>query len=312
MCMYPMIDFYAESVAGEIGESSVNHHIVTLERIFRAMTAYGVRLEEEAIPGLTGAALQRWMNGFKKDHKPATINNYVVTLNPFLRWAHTIYPDAISDFSGVLHTVKLPDPDTLPEEERPKEKYYSDEEIDRLLAIPKRDSAQKKRDRAIIALFVGSGLRAAELCSLNIGDIVGKPHGSVYVRRKGGAWKTVEVAEFVYDFLETYIETRMDREDMDAPLFMTSHGVRCSGVQLYRTMRSKQDAAGLSDGLQRGCHVYRHKCISDVEKVGGAAVARDQANHKSLVITNRYDHSTQEQRSFAVNNTGFARRYSAR
>lgn len=301
MCMFPMIDFYCESIAGNSLESTVAHHMDTLERIFRQMPDFGVTMQEESIDGLSGAALQRWMNRFKQDHKPSTVNGYVVTLNPFLRWAHSIYPDAIADFSGVLHCMKLPDPDKMPVEERPKDKYYTDEEIARLLQIPKRDSDQKKRDRAIIALFLGSGLRVSELCSLNIGDIDNHDRGSVYVRRKGGAWKDVDVADFVYRYLEMYLRTRKDRNDAKAPLFLTSHGQRCSNAQVYKAMRTKQDKAGVSEDRARGCHTFRHTFVSSVEKIGGGAVARDLANHKSLVITNRYDHSTAQQRRDAVN-----------
>lgn len=301
MCMFPMIDFYCESIAGNALESTVAHHMETLERIFRQMAEFGVSLREESIDGLNGAALQRWMNHFKQNHKPSTVNGYVVTLNPFLRWAHSIYPESIADFSGVLHCMKLPDPDKMPIEERPKDKYYTDEEIARLLQIPARDSDQKKRDRAIIAMFLGSGLRVSELCSLNIGDIDNHDRGSVYVRRKGGAWKDVDVADFVYRYLETYLRTRKDRCHKDAPLFVTSHGMRCSGPQVYKAMRTKQNKAGVSDDRARGCHTFRHTFVSSVEKIGGGAVARDLANHKSLVITNRYDHSTAQQRRDAVN-----------
>ena len=302
MCMYPMIDFYCESVAGNVCDSTVGHHTEVLERIFRQMNEdFGVEMKEDAISGLNGAILQRWMNKIKQSRKPSTVNGYVVTLNPFLRWAHSIYPDTIADFSGVLHCMRLPDPDKMPIDERPKEKYYTDEEISRLLAIPKRDSAQKKRDRAIIALFLGSGLRVSELCSLNIGDIDGHEHGSVYVRRKGGAWKDVNVAEFAYRYIDVYLRTRTDRKNKEAPLFMTSHGQRCSANQMYKAMRTKQDKAGISDSKARGSHTFRHTFISEVEKIGGGAVARDLANHKSLVITNRYDHSTEKQRRDAVN-----------
>lgn len=298
---FPMIDFYCESISDGKQDTTLGHHASMLERIFDGMRKFGVELLEDSAPGLNGAAIQRWFNAIKKDKKPTTINNYVVTLNPFLRWAHTIYPEAIADYSGVLHTVRLPDPDKLPEEERPKDKYYSNEEIASLLAIPKHDSPQKKRDRAVIALYLGSGLRVSELCSLNVGDIVEREHGTVYVKRKGGAWKTVEVADFAYEYIESYLATRMDADDMDAPLFMTSHGVRCSGGQLYKAMKNRQDKAGISEGSCRGNHVFRHVFVSQIEKVGGAAVARDCANHKSLNITNRYDHSTAEQRRAAVN-----------
>ena len=69
MCMYPMIDFYVESQT--ISESSAFHHIDVLQRAFRQMTEFGIRLNDESIDGLTGAALQRWFNAFKKDKKPS-------------------------------------------------------------------------------------------------------------------------------------------------------------------------------------------------------------------------------------------------
>ena len=300
MCTRNMIDFYVESVSDGKQERTLAHHSECLVRMFTSMEPFGITIQEESIDGLTGANVQRWFNNFKKDKKPTTINNYVVTLNPFLRWAHVIYPE-IPDVSNVLHCVKLPDPDKLPVEERPKDKYYTDEEISRLLAIPKRDSVMKKRNRAIIALFCGSGLRVSELCSLTVGDIDNHDRGSVYVRRKGGAWKNVEIADFAYDHIERYLRTREDRDDAKAPLFMTSHGTPCNRQQIYEAMKTCQDKAGVSDNSARGCHVFRHSFVSAVEKIGGGAVARDLANHKSLVITNRYDHSTAQQRRDAVN-----------
>ena len=298
MCMYPMIDFYVDSCS--IAETSVFHHVDVLQRVFRQMEDFGVKMNEESIDGLTGASLQRWFNAFKKDKKPATINNYVVTINPFLRWAHTIYPE-IPDVSNVLKTVRLPSYDQIPDEEKPKEKYYSDEDIAKLLEIPKRDSDLKKRDRAIIAMFVATGLRASELCQLTVGSIRNYKHGYVRVRRKGGAIKDVDVAEFAYKYVDTYLKTRRGLKDTD-PLFVTTHGCACNPNQLWNSMTNKQKKAGILDkGYQGGLHVFRHTFVSAVEKIGGGAVARDLANHKSLAITNRYDHSTADQRHDAVN-----------
>ena len=301
MCMYPMIDFYVESVSDGKQTRTLAHHTEYLERVFTQMQKFGVRMNEESIDGLTGAAVQRWFNDFKKDKQPSTINNYVVTLNPFFRWAHTIYPE-IPDVSHVLRCIRLPDYDKLPEDERPKDKYYTDEEIGKLLAIPRRkcdDSPLKMRDRAIIAVYVGTGVRAFELCQLTIGSFRNYKHGFIHVRRKGGAYKDVEVAEFVYEYVNTYLDTREDKDDMDAPLFITTHGKPCSNDQLYKAMRHRQRQAGIDKAV--GNHVYRHTFVSSVEKIGGGAVARDLANHKSLTITNKYDHSTAEQRRAAIN-----------
>lgn len=295
MCMYPMIDFYVESQS--ISESSALHHVDVLQRVFRQMEDFGVKLGEESIDGLTGAALQRWFNAFKKDKKPSTINNYVVTLNPFLRWAHTIYP-AIPDVSNILRTQRVPSYEQIPDDEKPKDKYYSDEEIAELLATPKHDTPLKKRDRAIIATFIGTGLRVSELCQLTVGSVRNYQHGYVRVRRKGGAIKDVDVADFVYKYIDTYLATRVGVKDSD-PLFVTIQGRPCNRNQIYDSMRTRQKHIGTDKA--GGCHVFRHSFVSAIEKIGGGAVARDLANHRSLVVTNRYDHSTAEQRHEAVN-----------
>ena len=299
MCMFPMIDFYCESINS--AELTVTHHMDTLERIFKQLTAFGVTMHEESIDGLSGAALQRWFNEMKKDRKPATVNNYVVTLNPFLRWAHTIYPNGVGDFGNILKTVRLPSYEQIPEEDRPKEKYYTDEHISALLAVPKPylDSPLKKRNRAIIALFLASGLRVSELCQLKIGSLTDHGHGYVYVCRKGGAYKTTEVAEFAYPYIETYLETRSDRNDPKAPLFKTLNGTPCNRQELYYCLRNMQKKVVGKD-FAVGNHCLRHTFVSSVEKIGGGAVARDLANHKTLAITNRYDHSNASQRRQAV------------
>lgn len=297
--MAAMIDFYCESI--NASESTVSHHAETLERIFRQLANFGVTLNEESIDGLSGAALQRWLNEYKKDHKPSSVNNAVVTLNPFLRWAHTIYPEGVGDFGNILKTMRLPDPDKMPEEERPKEKYYTHEQVAELLKVPvpSRDSILKKRDRAIMALYLASGIRVSELCQLKIRSLTDHGHGYVYVRRKGGAYKTTEVSEFAYDYIETYLKTRADRDNPNAPLFTTLDGLPCNRVQLYKSMRTKQKKV-VGDDFAVGNHVLRHVFVSEAEKIGGGAVARDLANHKTLAITNRYDHSSADQRRQAV------------
>ena len=295
-----MIDFYCESI--QVSESTVKHNVDVLSRVFRDMEPFGIRLNEESIDGLSGASLQRWFNAYRKDRKETTVNNVVVTLNPFLRWAHKIYPDGVGDFGGILKTLRLPDYDRLPEEDRPKDKYYSHEQIAELLQIPggRDDSPLKKRDRAIIAMYLATGLRASELSQLRIGSLTDHGHGYVYVRRKGGAWKTTEVAEFAYPYIETYLRTRKDRNDPDAYLFITTHGQPCNPNQLYKSMRHRQSKVSGAESMGKGSHALRHTFVSEAEKAGGGAVARDLANHKSLAITNRYDHSTAAQRRVAV------------
>lgn len=290
--MNEIIRFYTESTQHK-SENTRLHAAEVITRILTTLTDdYGVRITDDSITGLTPVILQKWYNEAAKTRKVSTMNNYVCMLNPFLRWCHEMeFIDR--DLSGKLGVRRLPDPETLPPEERPPDKYLTHEEAFALLNCAGKN---KLRDRAIIALFLYSGLRVSELCSLNIGDVCGKEQGTIIVRRKGGHYKPVEVAPAFYPILDAYLLTRPDVSDPTAPLFLTQRGERVNRKQIHKFLSFKQKRLGVATGP----HALRHTFLSEAEKIGGAAVARDLANQRSLSVTNRYVHTTSRQRRETV------------
>lgn len=290
---YAMVDLYIESRSLKVSEITSAHARDVIERILDNLVAkYDVKVMEEMIVDLTPTKLQRWYNAICKERKAATVNNYVCMLNPFLRWCFTLDYTG-RDFSNILHTVKLPDPESLPPEERPKDKYLSHEQVEQLLHCYIGKNCV--RDRAIMALILYSGLRVSEICSMTMNTIADRKN--VVVKRKGGHYKQVFVGDAFWPYLDAYLKTRSDRTDPNAPLFVTSRGQPCSRNQIYKSFATKQSELGLATGP----HALRHTFVSEVENTCGAGVARDCANHKSLAITNRYDHTTPLQRQTAVN-----------
>ena len=294
MSKHEMIELYITSRKLKVAASSNALTEKLLTRIFDQMAEqYDVELKEEEIAGLTSTKLQKWFNAASEGRKPATINSYVCALNPFLQWANEMGYTS-RDFSRILHTVRLPDVESLPEEERPKDKYLSHENAEALINTTY--GRNRIRDRAVIALILYSGLRIAEVCSLTVGQVTDRTK-PIVVKRKGGHYKPVVIGESFWPYLDAYLATRKDTADPKAPLFMTSHGKPCSPNELYKALAHKQKAMGLATGP----HALRHTFVSEVENTCGAGVARDCANHKSLAITNRYDHTTNDQRQAAVN-----------
>ena len=294
MSKHEMIELYITSRKLKVAASSNALTEKLLTRIFDQMAEqYDVELKEEEIAGLTSTKLQKWFNAASEGRKPATINSYVCALNPFLQWANEMGYTS-RDFSRILHTVRLPDVESLPEEERPKDKYLSHEKAEALINTTY--GRNRIRDRAVIALILYSGLRIAEVCSLTVGQVTDRTK-PIVVKRKGGYYKPVVIGESFWPYLDAYLATRKDAADPKAPLFMTSHGKPCSPNELYKALSHKQKAMGLATGP----HALRHTFVSEVENTCGAGVARDCANHKSLAITNRYDHTTNDQRQAAVN-----------
>lgn len=299
----PMIQFFANSFKHSMAETSNGHYAEVLDRIFRGMEDLGVTMNEHEIVGLDGATLQEWFNRYCESHKPATVNNTVIILNKFLRWASTMskkvdgvkVPYIDDDYSNILHTIPIPDIDELPPEERPKDKYYTENQVQELLWG--NHGRNQVRDRAIIGLILFTGLRVSELCSLTIGNFLDSPHGMMTVKRKGGKYCNVKVADQVYELVNAYLELRDDKDDHSRPLFITTHGNPCNRTQLYDVISHKQRELGLATGP----HAIRHTAISQIGNMFGATVAREFANHKSIKITNRYSHTTEDQMVNAVN-----------
>lgn len=156
----------------------------------------------------------------------------------------------------------------------------------------------------MVALMLGSGLRASELCNLNVSDAVHIRHGQVSCKRKGKGWSNVEIAGFVWPYIDRYLWKRGKCEP-DEPLFVSQKGKRMNRISLWKSLHTKQCSVGIPSGV----HKFRHTFTSDVDRnpIGGAAVSRDLAGHTSVAITNVYLHSNHEERQQVVNSMGYAK-----
>ena len=268
-----------------LAEEQLNRTLAELEQNF------GVKIGDESIEGLTGLILSDWKGSLVETHKISTANTTICVVRPFLRWLYNVGV-LEKDLSNAIKTLRLPSPESVPESERPVDKYLTHEQAQELLNTE--GGYNHVRDRAIIAMILYTGLRTSELCSLNVGDLA--THGVIEVKRKGGKYCKVPIPEALYPYLDAYLATRNAKPE--EPLFITTHGMRCTRQQLYKCVAKKQKAVG---GIATGGHALRHTFVSEAMRVGGAAAARDLANHRTLAITNRYSHTTEAQRRQVVN-----------
>lgn len=264
------------------------------------LETHSLSLDEEEVGSVTGLMLTEFYQHLHaRGLKVSTRNAYVIALMEFFRFLQNA--QVIADNPArVLHTVK----------EKKKVcgddyKQYTQAEIEALLSSMKTGDLSRNalRDTAMVALALGSGLRAFELCSLNVSHLSGIQSGAVAVERKGGGWAEVCVADFVYPHVVRYMLTRRGAQPDDA-LFVSQKGNRMTPNSLWKTLAHKERRLGLKTGV----HILRHTFLSDIERDqrGGAALARDLAGHKSVQITNAYLHTTPQERREAVNGMGYA------
>ncbi|HEX7125043.1 MAG TPA: tyrosine-type recombinase/integrase [Thermodesulfobacteriota bacterium] len=162
-------------------------------------------------------------------------------------------------------------------------------------ALPRR-TPEQRRLAAVLEVGYATGLRAAELAGLCVGDI-DRATGLVTVRRgKGGLPRTVIIGARALAALADWDPDRLawSRGDQspDAPLFVSERGRRVSPNGLRRAIRVWR--RGLDGPLARLTpHVLRHSCGRAMLE-GGADLrdVQEQLGHRAIATTVRYTEVT--------------------
>lgn len=132
-------------------------------------------------------------------------------------------------------------------------------EAEAVLALPDLNYAQGLRDRAMLELLYGTGIRRMELAGLNVGDIEPE-RGTLHVRRgKGGKGRFVPIGERALAWVskyETQARPLLQHDPHEAALFLNIDGKRLSMGALSWRVRSYLDKAGIHKA--GACHLFRH------------------------------------------------------
>lgn len=120
--------------------------------------------------------------------------------------------------------------------------------------LVKRERNTAQRDKAIIILFTDTGLRASELCDLQINDYNEK-NGEVHVRHgKGDKERTVVAGKTAQKALWRYLASRPGAKPTD-PLFTSHTGQHLDIDSLRDLIKRLADKAGVKNAT---LHRFRH------------------------------------------------------
>lgn len=166
------------------------------------------------------------------------------------------------------------------------------EEIDKLLASCNAAPcpAVRSRDRAILLVGIGAGLRCSEICALNLSDIDFK-NGSLTVKEgKGRKHRQIYLAD---DILAALIAWQKNRNDNGDALFSKIikggkvTGSRLSSSGLDYMLTSLQALSGVEKFTP---HDLRRTFITQLlEKGVDINTVRQLAGHSDVSTTTRYD-----------------------
>ena len=281
--MRALIERFLEHLAEERGLSP--HTLRAYRADLKALLAFlalhldrpagAIALAEVDVQALRGFLAAQSARGVGKRSQGRT----VAAVRSFCRWACRV-GELAADPSSTLRTPKAPS--RLPRHLRPGE-------VETLLEAPIPDSPTRARDRALLELLYATGLRVAELVSLDWRDLDLEARVLTVVG-KGGKERMVPFGRPAKAALDAWraASRALPTTDDDA-LFRNRRGGRLTDRSVRRILDRWVAAAALAQGVHP--HTLRHTFATHLLEQGADLRAiQELLGHASLGTTQRYTH----------------------
>lgn len=170
-------------------------------------------------------------------------------------------------------------------------KPLSEAEVGALLATADGDGPRGLRDRAILEVLYGAGVRISELVGLDRAD-VDLDAGTVRVLGKGAKERLVPVGRPAREAIAAYLAA--GRPALERPraragdaVFLNARGGRLTRQGVWMLVQAAGGRAGLGDQVYP--HVLRHSCATHmVDRGADIRVVQELLGHASLATTQVY------------------------
>nr|ALS88911.1 recomb_XerD: tyrosine recombinase [uncultured bacterium] len=177
---------------------------------------------------------------------------------------------------------------TLPE-------VLSVDEVTRLLAAPTFDEPLAFRDRAMLELAYGAGLRVSEWISLSTRDVM-LEEALVRVFGKGSKERLVPIGRSAIGAVALYVRElrpRLERGEGKGMLFLNARGRPLTRMGAWKILRRYVDIAGITKHVSP--HTLRHSFATHLLE-GGADLraVQEMLGHADISTTQIYTHVDRE------------------
>jgi integrase/recombinase XerD len=168
-------------------------------------------------------------------------------------------------------------------------------EIEALLASVKVEEPLAWRDRALLELGYGAGLRVSELCGLALRDLL-LSENLVRIFGKGGKERLVPLGRAVIGAVSVYLHTKrpqLDRGKSKGRVLLNARGEPLSRVGAWGIVKRATRRAGITKRVTP--HTLRHSFATHLLE-GGADLraVQEMLGHADLSTTQIYTHVDRE------------------
>ena len=227
---------------------------------------------------LTAPAVLRTVSDTPRS--PASLHRFKAAVRSFFSWLEETGQASENPARSVtLRRVPRTPPSFLTEAEKRK----------LLKELRGRSSTLAIRDRVVIELFLGTGIRLQELVDLDIDDVdLDAKH--LHVRAKGDVPQVKFLKSKLRSLLRGYLKERRRQGDRECrALFLSNRGSRLCERQVARRLEHWLKAARIEKQLTP--HALRHTFATHLySRTGDILVVQRALGHRDLSTTQIYTH----------------------
>ena len=256
------------------------------QRDLRRFAEYAEARGVAAPPDITARMLREYVYHLKDlGLSPASIRRNVSAVRTYFRFL-TGDGLVVRDPSERLETPKRWR--TLPE-------VLTVDEVQRLLAAPTLDDALVFRDRAMLELAYGAGLRVSEWITLGVRDLL-LDQGLVRVFGKGSKERMVPIGRSAIGAAAIYLRElrpRLEKGEGKGVLFLNARGRPLTRMGAWKILRGHVERAGIAKHVSP--HTLRHSFATHLLE-GGADLraVQEMLGHVDIATTQIYTHVDRE------------------
>ncbi len=231
-------------------------------------------------------------------------------LTSFLAWMNELGLSARSQariISGIksfykfllLEDVIETDPTALLETPRIGRKLpevLNHKEVELILEQIDLSSPAGRRNKAMLEVLYGCGLRVSELTGLKLSNIY-FDQGFIRITGKGNKERLVPIGRIALKEINNYLPDRnslpkieRDHEDI---LFLNRRGRKLSRVMVFTMIKELVAAAGIKKNISP--HTFRHSFATElIDRGADLRAVQEMLGHESILTTEIYTHLDRE------------------
>ena len=278
--------------------------------------------EKEPVPDkkqvhhVTGEDIQKFITyQFRSSQAKRSQSRRISSLRTFFKYVE-LQKDAVKDplLSGWVNPMQGID---TPKITRYLPDVLSFEEVEAILSSFNLSTPEGVRNKAIVEVLYGCGLRVSELVDLTLPDLF-LDEGYIRVVGKGNKQRLVPVGEYAIGAIKNYLPVRWEilsgagknrgrhqdgkssrqvnkfAKDSDYTLFLNRRGGKLTRVMIFTMIRECVQALGMNKKISP--HTFRHSFATHlVENGADLRVVQQMLGHESILTTEIYTHISAQQ-----------------